>query len=336
MLFSIKSYSIGQIDYVKIDNISKNVKANTLDSLSYKLTHNLTSEEEKVRAIFRWITNNISYDIQGFYNKNIYKEIEKKLVDSDSKNYEFNYNKLVVEKVFKERKAICDGYSRLFKYLCELSKIKTEIINGYGRIITDTIGVTGQINHSWNAVKIDKKWFLLDATWASGHTNISFTKYYKKYNNLYYLTSPEIFIKNHLPENQKWTLLNRTIQLDSFYNAPIFYDDYFKFNIKKSSPEFGVLTLDSTKRIKFEIEVDNADSSLVVIENYFDNKTKTRKDNFKYLPSVTNLINKCNSEYKIDGNKITLNYKVQKSTTDILYLFYKGEYIIKYRLKNEN
>lgn len=321
---------------MKIDNISKNVKANTLDSLSYKLTHNLTSEEEKVRAIFRWITNNISYDVQGYYNKNIYKEIENKLDESDSKNYELNYNKLVVEKVFKEKKAVCDGYSRLFKYLCELSNLKTEIISGYGRITTDTIGVTGQINHSWNAVKLDKKWFLLDVTWASGYTNNSVTKYYKKYNNLYYLTSPEIFIKNHLPENQQWTLLNKTIKIDSFFNAPIFYDDYFKLNIKNISPEFGIITLDSTKRIKFEIEVDKADSTLVIIENYFDNKTKTRKDNFKYLPNATLLINKCKSEYKIDESKITLYYKVQKPTTDILYLLYKGKYIIEYRIKNEN
>ena len=80
----------GQSEISRIDKFAIATQARTLDSLHYKLTYKFGSDEEKVRAIFRWITFNISYDLIGVNKKNIYSEIHKKLENVDSSTYEEN------------------------------------------------------------------------------------------------------------------------------------------------------------------------------------------------------------------------------------------------------
>ena len=56
-------------DYIIIDSIAKTVHyKNDLKLLTSNLTNKYTSEFEKARAIFIWITDNIAYDYK-FVNK---------------------------------------------------------------------------------------------------------------------------------------------------------------------------------------------------------------------------------------------------------------------------
>ena len=279
--------------FFDVDKYARNVKVKDLDSLSAKLTSKFEGEIDKVRSIFIWITNNIQYDVKGFHRNNIYLEIEKELAGVSGKVYYEQYNKKVVAKVFKERRAICDGYSRLFKYLCTQSNLKAEIIIGYARIISDTIGVIQPTSHAWNSISINKKIYLLDATWASGYCNNGVTKFTKQYNNFYFLTSPAAFINRHYPEVQKWTLLKSPPTLVEFFNAPLIESAFYEVKLKSFLPKEGVLLRDSVNsQIKFEFTADDMDSSMVIIEQYVDPKTKRRMDNFRYLPSPLTLISK--------------------------------------------
>lgn len=323
----------GQSEISRIDKFAIATQARTLDSLHYKLTYKFGSDEEKVRAIFRWITFNISYDLIGVNKKNIYSEIHKKLENVDSSTYEEKYNQLDAEKVFKERRAVCDGYSRLFKYLCDLSQIKAVIINGYSRTLSNEIGITGDVNHSWNAVLLNKKWNLLDVTWASGYCNSARTKFYKEFCNLYYLTPSHVFITNHLPEESKWTLLKEGISKKSFFSAPYLTDDFFNMGVKDYFPKSGVIQIDSTERIDIDLDFENTtDSSLVIIESYIDPKTKIYKSNFRYLPSRETLEEKLKAEYLFENKKICLKYRIQKKTTTKIEVLYKGKIIMVYRI----
>lgn len=58
-----------------------------------------------------------------------------------------------------ENSAVCDGYSRMTKYLCDDAGIDCYIVSG------DVIGGGG---HAWNIVRIDGKWYHLDVTWNDG------------------------------------------------------------------------------------------------------------------------------------------------------------------------
>ncbi len=322
--------------FFEVDKYARSIKEKNLDSLSLRLTSKFVEEIDKVRSIFIWITNNIQYDVKGYHSTNIYAEIEIELDGLSGKTYYEKYNKKIVEKVFKEKPGICDGYSRLFKYLCAQSNLKAEVIIGYARIKSDTIGVMQPTSHAWNAVSINKKMYLLDATWASGYANNAVTVFTKKYNNFYFLTSPSAFINTHYPEVQKWTLLKTAPSLIDFFNAALIERDFYELKIKSFLPKEGILLRDSINSpVKFEITADVIDSSLVIIESYIDPKTKKRKDNFRYLPNLLTLKTKLKAEYIFSKNKVNLNYAIQKATTDKLYVYYKSKLILIYRVKNK-
>lgn len=58
-----------------------------------------------------------------------------------------------------ESVAVCDGYSRLVKMLCDDMGIECRIVCG------DVINAGG---HAWNLVKVDDQWYHLDTTWNDG------------------------------------------------------------------------------------------------------------------------------------------------------------------------
>ena len=51
--------------------------------------------------------------------------------------------------------AICEGYSRAFKYICNSFGIGCELVSGTG----------DNTEHMWNMVQIDDRWYHVDVTW---------------------------------------------------------------------------------------------------------------------------------------------------------------------------
>lgn len=118
ILFSgtISTAQKATVDFDAIDRRVKTIQSSSVDSLSKKLTAPYKSELEKVRSIFRWITENIAYDIEGYNSpKPIYEGLFRPDISNIDSIRQKDYNDRIVDKVLKERKAICDGYARLFK-----------------------------------------------------------------------------------------------------------------------------------------------------------------------------------------------------------------------------
>ncbi len=88
--------------------------------------------------------------------------------------------------------------------------ITCEIIYGQGKP-ENPIGKTGdEANHSWNAVKLDGKWYLCDPTWSSGYTDIPAILFIFDYDDSYFLMDPVSFAKTHTPLDEKWTLVKNS------------------------------------------------------------------------------------------------------------------------------
>lgn len=81
-----------------------------------------------------------------------------------------------------EGKVVCEGYSKLFQYLCYCTGINA----------TQISGVADGGAHMWNAVKLDGEWYHVDVTWNDTDNQWLFYKYFN-------LTDTEIF-KNHTPD----------------------------------------------------------------------------------------------------------------------------------------
>ena len=210
LLLLVANASMAQakrVSFAEIDWKVQFVEAPTLDSLSRALTQPYTTDLEKVRSIFRWITEHISYKVRVPIYIRRHAPVNHSDPD-DTAAVLKPLNERVALNVFKRREAVCDGYARLFKTLCDGAGIPSEIINGYARTSFNQVGKNFLSNHSWNAVYIDSSWHLVDATWASGYMSFRGDEFIRKYDDYYFLTRPEDFIRDHYPDELRWTLMD--------------------------------------------------------------------------------------------------------------------------------
>ena len=59
-----------------------------------------------------------------------------------------------------EKKCVCEGYAKAFKYLLNSVGYECELLQGTA---TNSSGQTE--NHAWNAVKLNGIWYEIDTTW---------------------------------------------------------------------------------------------------------------------------------------------------------------------------
>lgn len=212
----------------------KEDKSLSLDNLTNKITKPFTNNTDKTRAIFDWIAENIKYDYQDFKDNTITKKQVQPGV------------------VFQKRKAVCEGYSNLFKYMLDYCNIENKVIDGYGRNSLKTLFVN-KPNHTWNSVKLNGKWYLFDVTWARDTLN-------KKVDYFYFKTDPNIFILSHYPLDYKWSLLEKHYSLDDFRKFPIYTNLYYDihFTDKISTKGYfkaihNTVTIKLKPRFKFSL-----------------------------------------------------------------------------------
>ncbi|MCR8558976.1 hypothetical protein KXD93_15065 [Mucilaginibacter sp. BJC16-A38] len=266
------------VDFSKADTLAMTVKyQDDIYRLTKELTNPFPEEMLKVRAIFRWITENISYDFK-FYNKYPYKGKEPKTYtckddgedcDIKRKVWETGY----INKVLDKKKAVCEGYAMLFKKMCEIAGIEAEMIPGYIRTEYYQVGTVGTLDHAWNAVKINGNYYLLDATWAAGgcakNDDEKLISFRKQFDDYYWLTPADEFARNHFPEDAKWVLLPHYTK-ENFSSNPYYSADEIA-NIKLITPPSGVITPKRGDTIHFKLKYAGDFHDLQINSNAFRN-----------------------------------------------------------------
>jgi transglutaminase/protease-like cytokinesis protein 3 len=87
-----------------------------------------------------------------------------------------------------------------------------------------------QPNHAWNAVRIEGQWRLLDSTWGAGYLSPA-GEFVRAFNAHYFLTPPELFIYDHLPEDPQWQLLDPPISMQRFVDTVQTYPALFRYQL---------------------------------------------------------------------------------------------------------
>lgn len=90
-----------------------------------------------------------------------------------------------------EKKGVCESYARTYKYVLDELGIENILVTGTA---TNSNGITE--DHMWNYVKLDGKWYAVDATWddpivLGGGTASDEVKH------RYFLKGSQDFYKNH-------------------------------------------------------------------------------------------------------------------------------------------
>ncbi len=293
-IFSQSLAELKAFDYRKADSIAlyfPKKKYKTATEIAAALTEDLKTEQEKFRAIFRWITDNIEY------NKSAQNVIE-------------------TDKVVRKNKAVCQGFSNLLKEMCNAVNIPCEVITGYTKTEAKDINKPlKKTDHAWNCVQLYDAWYLVDVTWATSKYNVVTRKYMKEFDEHYYLTPSEKFILDHYPKDKKYQFLDKPIKKKVFTHWPVYYTDYFHFNIDNISLQKGTFKWHQADTLKLNIAsgttlknaavLINADKFVTPVNLVYDEKTKQYY--FKYVfPAavksdfVIYLNGECIAEYLVD------------------------------------
>ena len=97
------------------------------------------------------------------------------------------------------KKAVCEGYAKAFKYILDELGIPCIIVCGTG---TNKSGVTE--SHAWNYVQIDGKWYAMDVTWddpiiTGDSTNVEIPE---EVRYGYFLKGSTDFFTNHVEDEK--------------------------------------------------------------------------------------------------------------------------------------
>tara|TARA_R110002074_G_scaffold696_5_gene4019 strand:+ start:177007 stop:177933 length:927 start_codon:yes stop_codon:yes gene_type:complete len=216
------------------------------EDFSKFITRDFFTEEDKVRAIYTWLIQNVRYDPDEYkkfnYSFTNYRERNQKEEKTRAK---------IIERTLQNGIAVCEGYAFVFEKLCQLQGIENYLIQGDTKTHFKDIGRPFKKNHMWNATKIGDTWFLFDATWGAGKYN---GKFIKEPSYFYYKTAPNQLIKSHFPEMIDDTFLNSAMTFSEFTQGPLIISPNL-ISEDIISPKNGTLYSNSSmNEIYFEIK----------------------------------------------------------------------------------
>jgi hypothetical protein len=166
-----------------------------------------------VKILHDWVAENIAYDVESYFSG----------AKADSS----------AASTLTRRRGVCYGYATLFREMCASGGIPCEKISGFGRgygFATGRGGNTGDVNHAWNAVQIDGRWYVVDVTWDAGHVERRLFR--KEYRTTYLFMEPHHFIYTHLPSEPKWQLLSSPLTNEQFDGLPYLRGTFFDHGMR--------------------------------------------------------------------------------------------------------
>ncbi|WP_439128886.1 transglutaminase domain-containing protein [Polaribacter sp.] len=303
LLFSLVGFTqqsdFKNIDFKRADYIAKRVKVKrlyNLNELTFKLTQNLDTDVEKIRAIYVWICTNIANDF-GLYAQNERRRNRYKNDSIKLQNWNSKFKTKLFKKLLKRKKTICTGYAYLFTEMCNIINIESKMVNGFGRTSTVDFSKLTMPNHTWNIVKLNNKWYVCDPTWSTGISFPEEGRFQFDFNDGYFLTEPTLFLKNHYPLETQFSLLGHdTPTFLDFTEMPLFYGDAYKYLKKHQLPlkmyhqikKDSIVTFQyqlkkniALEKLKFVIFSGNNERYIKPIKSTLENNTLTLKHRFK-------------------------------------------------------
>lgn len=281
-------------DYEKVDSIIRNYPNSFSNpvKLAEKINEDFNLPEEKARAIYTWIALHIEYDMKALSSppkgtSYSYSSQEEKL----QKEQEILEN--LAKVTIRKRKAVCQGYSTLYKYLSDLVSLECVVITGSSKTRERDIGkIPRGSDHAWNAVKIENEWKLIDATWGAGFINENINQFIPEFISYYFFLDPEKFSLEHFPKDTAWLFTD--MSPETFANLPLYYTSYFQKDIEVVSPQSGIIELSDNE--SFKLILKNGNYNIVSL------KFKNDKESEWIKPKKENELFIYEKEYKKSSN----------------------------------
>ncbi|WP_026777123.1 transglutaminase domain-containing protein [Polaribacter sp. Hel_I_88] len=305
------------INFSKADDIAKSYRSKNLlnlNEITFNITKDLETDLEKLRAIYVWICNNIANDF-GLYTKN--KRKRERFQKDSIRLHEWNseFKTLLFKRLLKKKKTICTGYAYLLKEMCKIVGIEAKIVNGFGRTSTVDFSTLTEANHSWNMVKIDEKWYVCDPTWATGISFPEEGRFDFQFNEGYFLTTPQLFFKNHFPMVKEFSLLKgKTPTLQEFIEMPLLYGEAYNFLESHISPNKMYQEIKQNDVFTFEYQLKK---NIII-------------NDLKLISSTGNNDRTLKPEINLQNKKLAITYQFKHKGFYDVHLYHQKKIIATY------
>jgi hypothetical protein len=233
-----------QAEFASVDAIARSTRKSEYaipENLAKALCKTLKTDREKARVLFTWVALNIRYDLNA---------VGKEGPDADSQE---EYEAKRVTQAYRKGRGVCMDYALLYKQMADAVGLECAFVTGHSK--GSVRGGWG--DHAWNAVKINGKWELLDATWGSGHVKDD-GKFHAIFQAGYFFTPPRIFALDHFPEEEKWQCLDTPISKNTFKTQAAFSYGDLEHDILDAKPFGAPLTKGADGRIEIQLKMQDA------------------------------------------------------------------------------
>jgi transglutaminase/protease-like cytokinesis protein 3 len=298
-------------DYAVVDQKVKNYPASfsSPEKLAKQVMDDFEKPEERVRAIYTWIALHIEYDVKLFKSGQKPTAYSYK-TEEEKKQKELEILEDLAKTTLKKKRGVCEGYSTLFKVLCNQVSVECEIVHGFAKTSEQEIGSKRKSsNHAWNAIKLNNQWMLVDVTWAAGYVNWANDTFVPGFSGCYFFMSPDKFIMNHWPDEEKWLLTKMTFE--EFAALPLYYSSFFENRFEIIEPSEGI------------IKPSRKDIVRVVLKNPGHLPVKAGLTNEKYLLDI---------KPEIKNEEEIFEFEYTKKSDTYLSLYYNNQSIITYKI----
>lgn len=232
----------------------------SIETVGAYLASRIPDKRELTKALHDFIVARLTYD-----------DAALKLIEA--RDYK-NTPSQKAEDVFAARTGVCEGYSRLFVALGKAAGVEVAYLVGHVRnrdhrhtISDDPWDTSAQealegVGHAWNAVKLDDRWYLIDATWNDGND---------EYRTTYLFPPPRAMALDHFPEDTKWQLLPEPLSLGDFVRQPMMTPTSTEYGLTLISPTRSQVTVDG----ELTILVDNPYGAAMAARAMRDGEAKS-------------------------------------------------------------
>ena len=273
-------------DYKSVDEYVQ--KLGRLDSMNMGTISSLVSKPftdkiDKLRAIYYWIANNISYDCKAARTGNTQKNSPAE--------------------VLLYRKAVGIGFASLFQDMSSSANIRCLTADGFVKTGVEQIAETkAEINHSWAVVQLGQSpdtWYYIDPAWGSGTTDADMKVFTKSFNGTYFFADKTIFNLQHYPDNEAWKLGSAPKNKKDFYALPLIKAMAYDLELKKINPNDGRLKikLNNTQSFSFILGPKSGITAVSITVGE-KKKQKTKEISYSFANGTLSFVYK----FDVEGN----------------------------------
>ena len=201
----------------------------SIDAVGRHLAASEPDPARRIKAIHDFVATHLAYDAASYLNRDVYPDQR-------------------AEAVFAARLAVCAGYANLMRAIAAVTGDEVVVVVGDARGLSRE--VEGE-SHAWNAARIDGRWYLIDATWDSGHLKDG--AFVREYRSDYLFVPPALIGVTHFPEEPAWQLREQPLSRGEFARQPMMRPKFFADGLQLVEPRRSQVTVQR----EFTLSLDN-------------------------------------------------------------------------------